>query len=1168
MKKIISLFMSFLVAVVAIAQKPPQFSTESNPKWYYIAFAKGDGVVQDLGVGQKVQTAAKEIDKNEQLWMAIGNKEQFQLKNKAGHYLSFSGGRYTIAQEGINLRLVPSRSKYSGSWLIQRHGAAGYMNQWGGQGVGKELGEWTDQADEGSALYFRSSNGPKLPIFSNASQSQYYYIRFEREGACIKSFGEGQKLKTANAIGDEEELWRLVGTKDKFQIQSKKGGYIVVENNRLVLSNEPYSAGFTLVSTHNGTYAPAWELKAKGQSGNTHVNQVGGAGAGRELGFWSDNDPNNPLNFILPSDIEFPDFRVEGAKASDVQLPSPLSLWYTLPSTLMPTAANAWLEYALPIGNGQLGAGLMGGVQKDEIQFNEKTLWSGRSSDQSGNYGKYLNFGSLWAEDISGEFGNAADRAAHDYVRLLDLSNALGVVSFKSPNKDVTYKREYLASYPDQVIAIRYSASKASKLSLRFSLKSGKPGIDAATSYSGNVAQFSGSLPTVQYAAAAKIVADGGKVTTTEKGIEVRGADEVLVYLSAGTNFEANVTSYVNTSVDVAGTMQQRIDAAAQKGWASVVRDHKADFKHYFDRVSFALEGASNVLPTNELIDQYTGSSSQANSNARMLEQLYFAYGRYLSIASSRGVKLPNNLQGIWNHSSTPPWNADIHANINVQMNYWPVEVGNLSEMHVPFTDYIVRMAESPQWKSYASDAGQSIGWTCYVENNIFGGVGGFAHNYVVANAWYVSHLWQHYIYTLDEAYLEKAFPAMWTASQFWMERMIKGSDGLYECPRETSPEHGPGAENGVAHAQQIVLECLRNTLEAAQALGDKSPLTDGELARLKEYVAKTDPGLAIETYDGQWGANVNGIQTGDKILREWKYSPYTVGAKGHRHLSPLMCLYPYSQVTPGSKYFDAAVNLLRMRGDDSTGWSMGWKINLWARALDGNHAHKILYNALQHCNASSGGVFYNLFDVHPSHKFQIDGNFGACAGVMEMIMQSATGVIHLLPALPDSWPNGAMKGLKTVGNFEVDVEWAEGKPSLVIIKNRGGQRLRLKAEGLDKAHFFKNGKALENVKASAEGIVEIDSKKGDRFEVAYADDYKPTSIEEVLAEGEVKVKVEGRKLIATGGEVERVRLYTLQGVLLIDSKEASILVPEAYGDVFVVQVGTKQGEQQVKVCF
>jgi alpha-L-fucosidase 2 len=423
-------------------------------------------------------------------------------------------------------------------------------------------------------------------------------------------------------------------------------------------------------------------------------------------------------------------------------------------------------------------------------------------------------------------------------------------------------------------------------------------------------------------------------------------------------------------------------------------------------------------------------------------------------------------------------------------MNYWQVENTNLSELHLPFLNYIINMSDSESWKRYANESGQERGWTCYTENNIFGGVGGFMHQYVIANAWYCTHLWQHYRYTLDKDFLKKAFPAMLSATQFWLDRMIVDeTDGTYVCPQEYSPEHGP-VEDGMPHAQQLVWELFDNTLKAVDILGAKTcGIQAEELKQIRRCYEKINRGLAVEVYDGAWGEEVNGVRKGDKILREWKYSPYTAGENGHRHISHAMCLYPFNQIMDDPELFEAMTNTLKLRGDASTGWSMGWKINLWARALDGDHAHDILELALRHHDGDGinyhggGGINFNLYDSHP--PFQIDGNFGATAGIAEMLVQSHNGEIHILPALPSVWNSGKAKGFKAIGDFEVSIEWGEMKASYIEIENRQGQPCVVRYPGLEKAVIKVNGRAVKTKKTGAESL-RIPSKAGDKITIEF----------------------------------------------------------------------------------
>ncbi len=775
-----------------------------------------------------------------------------------------------------------------------------------------------------------------------------------------------------------------------------------------------------------------------------------------------------------------------------------LTLWYDTPVTLT-ESSNRWMEYSLPIGNGQLGASLFGGIATDEIQFNEKTLWEGSPNDM-GSYGGYKNFGWVYAEDISGNIGNNEENSATDYVRYLDIENAVAGVKYVSG--ETTYEREYIASAPDKVIAVRYCATGKDLLSMRFSVKPGN-GINAsAVKYTNGNATFNGKLTTVSYCAAIKVLPIGGNATTTNdsNGITVKDAKEIILLLAAGTDYDASSPSFVSGTEQLTQEMHNRVEHAATKGWNAVRYDHVKEFEGYMGRVSLTFNGAACNVNTKQLIDNYNNKSLNVTgkeAEVLFLEQLYFAYGRYLLISSSRGINVPNNLQGIWNNLENAPWNSDIHSNINIQMNYWPAEPTGLSELHKPFLDYIITMANGDNWKRAAQRGGQTKGWTCFTENNIFGGMSTWGDNYFVANVWYCSHLWQHYRYTLDKEFLARAFPVMWSCAEFWFERMIPdrvAKDGTFVCPDEYSAEQNDHPkEDGTAHAQQMVYTHLQSVKEAVNILGRKAcGLSKQQIAQLDDYLKKTDRGLHTEKFKGgsweSWGAK-NDIKPGDILLKEWKYTGYDVSNdKAHRHMSHLMCLYPLNQISPESEYFIPAVNALKLRGDEATGWSMGWKVNLWARALDGNHAHRIIRNALKHSTSFGvdqyrGGIYYNLWDSHA--PFQIDGNFGVCAGIAEMLMQSQNNVIHILPALPDVWESGSITGLKAVGDFTVDIAWKNGNADKVNISNNKGEVMRVRIPDIESASVRVNGKEAKYRKCGNDTYI-IRSKRGDKVSIDF----------------------------------------------------------------------------------
>ena len=921
----------------------------------------------------------------------------------------------------------------------------------------------------------------------------YYILMFQNSRLYLTGgVTSGANMKIQEGSLDsytDRQVWKFVGTASQFQLVNKAGQYVTIasEGDLLKCSKSEDSKGWAL-DDRGSTIQIQW--LGSGSSSHRFINQYGSPHAGGDLDLWSDGDVNNQIIVIDPLNPDFQEFSVSPARSFSPE--SKMTMWYDAPATAK-DVANQWMEYSLPIGNGELGASLYGGIKTDEIQFNEKTLWTGNTSER----GQYKNFGSIFVEDRSGQFGFSKDQCVRDYWRSLDLEQGVSKVHFTSTDGQTSYDRTYLASNPDKVVAVRYTAEGNTPLHFFITMQPGE-GINASSVvyYSGDSTKttafrgdstmaninFSGSLEVVKYQARLQVVSDG-IVERTAEGIDVSGAREVVLYLAAKTSFTSEKASRTTGAfvTQLLKDNQNTIRLAMAKGFDALCADHVRDYRSLIGRVDFHLESGSSRT-TEELVKYYNTLSDLDNPEARFLEQLYFHFGRYLEVSCSRGMNVPSNLQGLWNNKSDAPWGSDIHTNINVQMNYWPAETTNLSETHLPFLNYIIDNAASASWKNAARRWGNvQNGWTVLTESNIYGGMTTWGSNYVVANAWYCSHLWQHFRFTRDEEFLARAFPAMWSCAQFWMERMIedrgydskkensgyKGTpysfspDGTFVAPQEFSPEqHANSHEDGTAHAQQLIYSLFSSVRQAADILGDAvTGLSGKDISKLDEYLSKTDNGLHTETYtantalNGNWTNPRNGVKKDDIILREWKYSPYDVSDDpGHRHLSHLMCLYPLVQIGPSSPYFTAAVNSLRLRGDAATGWSMGWKICLWAHALDGNHAHTILKNALRHSTSygtdqSRGGIYYNLYDSHS--PFQIDGNFGSCAGIGEMLLQSQTDTLLLLPALPKEWASGHIHGMKAVGNFEVDEDWAEGRLTKASILSGSGMTCAIQYEGI-----------------------------------------------------------------------------------------------------------------------
>ncbi|AWV99504.1 glycoside hydrolase family 95 protein [Arcticibacterium luteifluviistationis] len=772
---------------------------------------------------------------------------------------------------------------------------------------------------------------------------------------------------------------------------------------------------------------------------------------------------------------------------------APMKLWYDKPAE--------HFEESLVLGNGKMGATVFGGVSSDKIYLNDITLWSGEPTDPNMNPEAHTYMpiirAALKANDykladslmrnIQGKYSesfaplgtltlNFDDLKSKNYYRELSLDEATAMVQFESKDNEIV--KEYFTSHPDQVFVIKLKAKNKNSLNFNLAFSSllkyevstspnllqahGYAPMESKPSYLGkveNAVQFIEGKGT-KFSSLIKVTKTDGEVTQTNNTLKVSNATEATILVSIATSFNGFDKNPATEGLDDKAIAKSQLEKAANKTYAELKNNHIADYQNYYDRVKLDLgQYEGKETPTDKRLRNYADGAKDP-----YLEALYFQYGRYLLISSSRTSGVPANLQGLWNPYMRPPWSSNYTMNINAEENYWAAETTNLSEFHEPFLSFLANLQKTGEVTAKTFYGAR--GWTGSHNSDIWAmtnPVGDFGKgapvwaNWAMGGTWASTHLYEHYQFTQDKEWLKNyAYPIMKGAAEFCLDMLVEGPDGTLITSPSTSPENIYITDKGYKGATlygatadlAMIKELFNDIIGSAKALN-----TDAEfVAELEATLSKLHP-----------------YKVGHKgNLQEW-YHDWEDAEPQHRHQTHLFGLHPGHHITVAETpdLANAAKRTLEIKGDETTGWSKGWRINLWARLLDGNHAYKMYRELLSYVEPDAirpkgnnkGGTYPNLFDAHP--PFQIDGNFGGTAAIAEMLVQSDNENIYLLPALPDAWQTGSVKGLRARGGFEIDIAWKKGKLKSVTVYAKGGTKTNVVYQGKSKLINLGNGESL-----------------------------------------------------------------------------------------------------------